>query len=90
MGETWGNRADIPLPKRTLGGANGSGAHPMLPSTWQGRRITVEYLGPDDEARCTSGKFLDACGFGVIIAAGGAGGKVAICWDAVLLVELDD
>jgi len=65
----------------------------MLPSTWQGRRITVEYLGPDEEARCTSGKFLDTCGFGVIIAArdpGGGPGKVAICWDSVFVVELDD
>jgi hypothetical protein len=72
----WG---DAPLPKR-------NGPRGLLPVSWTGREITLEYTGADGRAeshRCT---LLDWCGLGVVVNLAGA--RTIISWDHVALIEL--
>jgi len=47
-----------------------------------------EYRGSNGEERHTSGTFLDACGAGLVISAGGA--RTVIAWASLNVVELSE
>jgi hypothetical protein len=71
--------ADKPLPRRV-------GTRSMIPSTWVGRSLRVEYVGADGKAATASGVLLDWCPSGVILSLAGA--RTIVCWDRLTLVEL--
>jgi hypothetical protein len=58
----------------------------MLPSTWTGQTLRVEYAGADGKRVETSGVLLDWYPAGVILSLAGA--KTLIPWDRVCLLEL--
>ena len=60
----------------------------MVPGTWQGRGLRIEYTGPGGEDRSTSGRLLDTCGLGLVLASGGA--RTVIAWSALTTIELID
>ena len=70
---------DAPLPRR-------AGARTMLPSTWVGRSLRLEYSGPAGEMRETSATLLDWCGMGPIFNIAGA--RTVLSWDVVTVIEL--
>ncbi len=70
---------DAPLPKR-------NGYRGMLPSTWAGRELRVEYADAGGEPTHTSGTLLDWYPVGVILSLSGA--KTLIPWERLVLLEL--
>ena len=70
---------DKPLPRRV-------GTRSMLPSTWLGRTLRIEYVGPDSMAAATTGTLLDWCPVGPILLLAGA--RTIVSWDRLVLVEL--
>ena len=71
----------IPLPRR-------EGTRTMLPSTWLGRTVKVEYRDSYGSGQETSGKFLDWCPVGVVLGANGT--RMVLSWDALVLCELGE
>jgi hypothetical protein len=67
------------LPKR-------NGAKSLLPLSWVGRTIRVEYRGADGRERNTSGMLLDLYPTGLLIGIKSA--RTLLSWDAVVVVEL--
>ena len=67
------------LPKRT-------GPKSMIPSTWIGRSLRVEYADANGAGRETSGMYLDWCPVGLILNVRGA--RTLLAWDRLALVEL--
>ena len=65
--------------------ARRSGAKGMLPSTWGGRALRLEYV-VCGELRETTGTLLDVYPAGLIVNAGGA--RTLIAWETVAVVEL--
>jgi hypothetical protein len=72
---------DNPLPKRV-------GTRTMLPSTWIDRTIRLEYIGAAGDARETTAAFLDWTPVGLLLNI--AGGKTLLCWERIVLVELQE
>lgn len=56
----------------------------------QTEKPTGRYLdrGSNGEERHTSGKYLDACGAGLVVSAGGA--RTVICWSSLNVVQLTE
>jgi len=69
----------IPLPQR--GGPKG-----LMPSTWTGRSLRIEYVDCDGSGQKTSGTLLDLYPTGPVLNIAGA--RVLISWDRLCLVEL--
>ena len=67
------------LPKR-------NGARGMLPSTWMGRSLRVEYVDAYGGGQETSGVLLDWCPAGPVFNVRGA--RTLIAWDRLCLAEL--
>lgn len=76
---TPGGFEDSPLPKR-------NGARGLLPSTWLGRSVKLEYTDASGLAVETTGTLLDYCGTGPIFNLSGA--RVLLAWDRLVLIEL--
>ena len=70
---------DKPLPRRI-------GTRSMLPSTWVGRSLHVEYVGADGRAATTTGTLADWCPVGPVLIISGA--RTIVGWDRLVLVEL--
>ena len=68
-----------PLPRRV-------GTRSMLPSTWIGRNVALEYVGADGRAAATNGVLLDWCPVGMLVLVAGA--KTLLCWERLVLAEL--
>ncbi len=58
----------------------------MLPSTWLGRTLRIEYVGPDSMAAATTGTLLDWCPVGPVLLL--AGSRTILGWDRIALIEL--
>ena len=58
----------------------------LLPRTWVGRGVRLEYVDAYESAQETSGILLDIYPVGPILSLGGA--KTCLSWDRVVLVEL--
>jgi hypothetical protein len=72
---------EAPLPKR-------AGSRGLLPSTWLGRGLKIEYVGADGRAKETSATLLDWCPVGVLLSIAGA--KTLLSWDRLFLCELTE
>jgi hypothetical protein len=70
---------DKPLPCR-------AGTRSMLPTTWLGRGLRVEYTDAGGHAATTDVTLLDWCPFGPILLIAGA--RTIVGWDRLVLVEL--
>ncbi len=70
---------DKPLPER-------NGHRGMVPSTWLGRSVKLEYTDAHGLGVETSGILLDWCPFGLLVSLAGA--KALLSWDAVRVIEL--
>jgi hypothetical protein len=68
-----------PLPKR--GGPKG-----LLPSTWLGRSVRLEYSDCFGSGREASGVLLDVCATGPILLV--AGTRTILAWDRLAMLEL--
>lgn len=68
-----------PLPRR-------AGTRGLLPSTWMGRTLRLEYVGADGGARETSATLLDWGPIGAVVSVAGA--KTLVPWERLALVEL--
>ena len=77
--EQYGVLERIPLHNR--GGPKG-----MLPSTWMGRSLRVEYVDAYGGGRETSGVLLDWCPTAPVLNVRGA--RTLIAWDRLCLCEL--
>jgi len=66
--------------------ARRDGPRGMLPSTWMGRSLRVEYTDSEGSGRETSGIYLDHCPVGIIMNIRGA--RTLIAWDRIGLAEL--
>ena len=69
---------EAPLPKRQSRG--------MLPSTWLGRSLRVEYVAVDGGPSTTTATLLDWCSLGVVLNLSGA--RTVLPWERLALVEL--
>ncbi len=58
----------------------------LLPSTWQGRAIRLEYTDAHGLGVETSGILLDWCGTGPVFNL--AGGRVLVAWDRLVSLGL--
>ncbi len=67
------------LPKR-------NGARSMLPSTWTGRSLRLEYESAGGKTAKTTATLLDWCSLGIVVDSYGA--KTIIPWERLVLVEL--
>lgn len=63
-----------------------NGSRGLLPSTWIGRTLRIEYTGADGKRAEGSGVLLDWCPVGVILSLAGA--KTLIPWERLALLEL--
>jgi hypothetical protein len=70
---------EAPLPRRTPRG--------LLPGTWTGHTVKVEYTGADGLSATTTGALLEFFPFGPVLKSA-QGDKFALNWDAIRLVEL--
>ena len=70
---------DRPLPKK-------QGSRGMLPSTWQGRALRIEYVAVDSGPVETTATLLDWCALGVVLNLAGA--RTVLPWERLALVEL--
>jgi len=72
-------RVATPEPQRT-------GPKGMVPSTWIGRSLRVEYTDAFGSGRETSGMYLDWAAAGIIMNVHGA--RTLLAWDRIVVVEL--
>jgi hypothetical protein len=72
---------EAPLPRRVPRG--------LLPSTWTGRTLKVEYAPADGMPSSTTGCLLECFAFGPILKSGD-GDKFALSWDRISLVQLEE
>lgn len=79
MTTTPSSNGERPLPRRTPRG--------LLPGTWTGHTVKVEYLGADGLSATTSGALLEYFPFGPVLRSA-QGDKFALSWDAIRLIEL--
>lgn len=73
------SNGEAPLPRRTPRG--------LLPSTWTGHSIRVEYTAAGGEAVTTTGALLELYPFGPVLRSS-EGDRFALSWDRLTLVEL--
>jgi len=66
--------------------AKRNGPRTMLPGTWIGRGLRLEYLDAYGGGQETSGVLLDWCPVGPVLNIRGA--RTLISWDRVCLLEL--
>ena len=74
-----GKLGDVPPVKR-------NGGRGMLPTTWCGRRLILEYTDAGGSAASTSGVLLDWCALGVVMNLSGS--RCVIPWERLSFVEL--
>jgi hypothetical protein len=67
------------LPKR-------NGTRSMLPSTWVGRSLRIEYRDAFGKGQKTSATLLDWCSLGIVVDSYGA--KAIIPWERLGWIEL--
>jgi hypothetical protein len=72
---------DKPLPKRV-------GGRSMVPSTWIGRSLPIEYEGAGGAGRETTATLLDWSPVGLLLNV--AGGKTLLAWERLVLAELQE
>jgi hypothetical protein len=72
---------DKPLPKR-------AGVRSMVPSTWIGRSLRIEYEGAGGASRETKATLLDWSPVGLLLNV--AGGKTLLAWERLVLAELQE
>ena len=75
----------------TLGGIpphKRNGPKGMMPSTWTGRSIRVQYRGGDGRAQDMSGRLLDTYPAGLVVGTNGT--RTLVAWDSLVIVELAD
>ncbi len=70
---------DKALPRRV-------GTRSMLPSTWVGRSLHVEYTDASGKAATTTGTLADWCPCGPILLIAGA--RTILAWERLVLIEL--
>ncbi len=70
---------DAPLPKR-------NGHKGMLPSTWLGRALRVEYADASGKPSQAAGTLLDWYPAGPVLNVGGA--RTVVCWERICSIEL--
>ena len=70
---------DLSLPRR-------NGPRSMVPGTWLGRDVRLEYVGADGKGRETSATLLDWCPTGLLVSVAGA--KTLLWWERLVLCEL--
>ena len=73
------SNGEAPLPRR-------AGTRGLLPSTWLGRTVRLEYADAAGRAAATEAVLLDWCGAGVLLNVAGA--KTLLAWDRLVLCEL--
>jgi hypothetical protein len=81
MQTTPSSNGEAPLPRRTPRG--------LLPSTWTGHTVKVEYTGADGLSATTSGALLELLPFGPILKSS-QGDKFALSWDRISMIELQE
>jgi hypothetical protein len=69
----------VPLPKR-------NGSRGMLPLSWMGRKLRIEYTDAGGGGQEASGVLLDWCPAGPVLNVRGA--RTIIAWDRLAVVEL--
>jgi hypothetical protein len=79
MQTTPSTNGEAPLPRRTPRG--------LLPGTWTGHTVKVEYAGADGLLTTTTGALLEYFPFGPVLRSA-QGDKFALSWDRISLVEL--
>ena len=72
--------ADKPLPKRNA-------SRGMVPMSWLGRKVLLEYQDMDGRGQSASATLLDNCGMGLIV---NTGVRMILAWDSVRSIELRD
>ena len=70
---------DAPLPKR-------QSPRGILPLSWTGRVIEVDYIGPDGAPAHAKGAYLDFCTSGPILNVEGR--KTVVCFERICTVAL--
>jgi hypothetical protein len=81
MTTTPSSNGEAPLPRRAPRG--------LLPSTWTGRTLKIEYAGADGLPVTTSGALLELFPFGPVLKSA-EGEKFALSWDRISLLELQE
>ncbi len=81
MQTTPSSNGEAPLPRRTPRG--------LLPSTWAGRSVRVEYADGSGEAASATGALLEYFPFGPLLKSV-EGDKFALSWDRISLIELKE
>ena len=79
MTTTPSSNGEAPLPRRTPKG--------LLPSTWTGHTVRLEYIGTGGEAVVTTAALLELFPFGPVVRSR-EGEKFALSWERLTLVEL--
>jgi hypothetical protein len=72
---------EAPLPRRAPRG--------LLPGTWTGHTVKVEYAGADGLSVTTSGALLEYFPFGPVLRSA-EGDKYALSWDRISMIELKE
>jgi len=71
---------DALLPKRNA-------SRGMVPMSWLGRKVLLEYQDMDGRGQSASATLLDNCGMGLIV---NTGVRMILAWDSVRSIELRD
>lgn len=79
MTTTPSSNGEAALPRRTPRG--------LLPSTWAGRSVRVEYMDGSGEAASTTGALLEYFPFGPVLKSV-EGDKFALSWERISLIEV--
>ena len=74
-----GTLRDIPAARR-------NGTKDMLPSSWTGRALRLEYMNGTGEPHSTTAVLLDIFPFGPVMNIAGA--KTLLSWDCLIMLEL--
>jgi hypothetical protein len=72
---------EAPLPRRVPRG--------LLPSTWTGRTLKIEYTAADGLPVTTTGALLEYFPFGPVLRSSG-GERWALAWDRISTIELQE
>jgi hypothetical protein len=74
-----GNGEALPLPRRQPKG--------LLPYSWLGHTLHVDYVGADGTAARTSGVYVEQHGFGPVLKSA-LDDKFCLSWDRLVQVQL--
>ena len=75
------SNGEAPLPRRL-------GTRSMLPGTWVGRQVSVDYTDSGGKSAVSRAVLADWCPFGVIVRSGTD--RLIIAWERIVLIELAD